>query len=258
MQICLPAANYNKYQEYILLNLIQTTDCLSSFDKTDIFITKIMSNMITYRSDNRLLTWAQDSHALFQMFDGSAAFYADENADFDEIRDFIRFLGGAEIFTSRKCADRLSADIQSGGIIMKRSYTSPVSSGFKPPPFPEYSKIYDLLNKTGFTLPPKDSFLCDLHARFKRKTARIFCNDDYSSLALTGFETKECAVISAVATDPDFQNTGLGSTALISLCSALEKEKKVIYLYRENDKNERFYNKNGFENYGEFVICKIQ
>lgn len=247
-----------------MLKLVESYDELGCFDETDnIFVIKAAANFLTYHGNANHSLWQQEDSALISIIDGSAVIWADKNADFEEISSFLRHSNLYNVFTDKYAAEKSALDIQSSGVIMKltRSGSYDITSGRSKcgyQPFAKYSAVYSLLEKCGFMLPEKDTFIADLSYRKHCKTARIFDDDEYVSTAFTGFETAHSAIISAVAVDENKRRHGIGSDCLSSLCTALIKENKSVYLYREKDRNEQFYISNGFENIGEFVNCKYR
>ena len=61
------------------------------------------------------------------------------------------------------------------------------------------------------------------------------------------------AVLSAVRTKPDFQGRGYASALVSAMCCDVKGD---VYLMREKDKNESFYNRLGFENCGNWRIYR--
>ena len=232
---------------------------LCDFSEENIYLVKILSNMTAYGNLSCVRTWVQSGNAVLQTVDDCAILFADENADFDEIAEFMPFCGAKSVFTSIENAAKLHLNADESGIIMRQSAPtnhSPPSRGILRQYYPDYTQIYSRLSECGFTLPPRDDFAADLSLRLRRNTARVFCNADYTAISIIGFETAKSAIISAVAVSPDMRRQGLGSDAL-SAAAMLENEQKQVYLYREIGKNEEFYLKNGFYEIGSFANCKI-
>lgn len=225
----------------------------------NIFLVKILSNMTAYGSLPYVQTWVQGKNAVIQTVDDSAVIFANTNADFDEITEFLPFCGAKTVFTSYENAAKLRLNVMESGIILRKSRTTAHSppSGITRQYYPDYSRIHSLLYNCGFTLPSRDDFAADLSLRLRNNTARIYCNNEYTVLCIVGYETAKSAIISAVATSPDIRRHGLGSDVLTAACSSLENEQKQVYLYREIGKNEEFYHKNGFTEIGSFASCKI-
>lgn len=243
-----------------MISAIDTPTELCEFSENgNIFLVKILSNMTAYGSLPCVQTWVQDKNAVIQTVDDSAVIFANTNADFDEIAEFLPFCGAKTVFTSYENAAKLRLNVMESGIILRKSRTTAHSppSGITRQYYPDYSRIHSLLYNCGFTLPNRDDFAADLSLRLRNDTARIFCNNNYTALCIVGCETAKSAIISAVAVSPDIRRHGLGSDVLTSACSSLENEQKQVYLYREIDKNEDFYLKNGFTEIGSFASCKI-
>ena len=244
-----------------MISAIDAQSELCEFSENgNIFLVKILSNMTAYGSLPCVQTWLQGRNAVIQTVDDSAVIFANTNADFDEIAEFLPFCGAKTVFTSYENAAKLRLNVMESGIILRKSRTtahSPPSCGILRQYYPDYSRIHSLLYNCGFTLPSRDDFAADLSLRLRNDTARIFCNNDYTALCIVGCETAKSAIISAVAVSPDVRRRGLGSDILTAACSSLENEQKQVYLYREIGKNEEFYHKNGFTEIGSFASCKI-
>ena len=243
-----------------MISAIDTLTELCEFSENgNIFLVRILSNMTAYGSLPCVQTWVQGKNAVIQTVDDSAVIFANTNADFDEIAEFLPFCGAKTVFTSYENAAKLRLNVMESGVILRKSRTTAHSppSGITQQYYPDYSRIHSLLDNCGFTLPNRDDFAADLSLRLRNDTARIFCNNDYTALCIVGCETAKSAIISAVAASPDIRRHGLGSDVLTAACSSLENEQKQIYLYREIDKNEEFYRNNGFTEIGSFASCKI-
>ena len=243
-----------------MISAIDAQSELCEFSENgNIFLVKILSNMTAYGSLPCVQTWVQGKNAVIQTVDASAVIFADENADFDEIAEFLPFCGAKTVFTSYENAAKLRLNVMESGIILRKSRTTAHSppSGITRQYYPDYSRIHSLLDNCGFTLPPRNDFAADLSLLLRNDTARIFCNNDYTALCIVGCETAKSAIISAVAVSPDVRRRGLGSDILTAACSSLENEQKQVYLYREIGKNEEFYRNNGFTETGSFASCKI-
>ena len=238
-----------------MIKLIESIAEIDGILKTDsVYKAKILSNIDVYGELPIINTWQINNSAVFQMINSDGILTGDISDD--EVLDFARFMNCKTVFTSKKIADKLSLETNETGQIMIRggSIIKP-ESRYSEIAFPEYSKIYSLLERCGFNLPEKDGFLSDLHLKVHKKSARILANDDYSALLISCFETEKMAVLSAVCVDKDLRRKNIGSDMINSLCGILQN--KTIYLYREIDKNEQFYYKNGFENCGLFANCNI-
>lgn len=243
-----------------MISAIEPTAKLCDFSENDnIYLVKILSNMAAYGMLSCVRTWVQGKNAVIQTVDDSAVIFADTNAIFDEIAEFLPYCGAKTVFTSYENAAKLRLNVMESGIILRKSRMTNHSppSGITRLYYPDYSRVYLLLEHCGFTLPSRDDFAADLSLRLRKNTARVFCNDDYTALCIVGCETAKSAIISAVAVSPDMRRRGLGSDVLQAACSSLENEQKQVYLYREIGKNEEFYRKNGFTEIGSFASCKI-
>lgn len=244
-----------------MISAIDTPTELYGFTGDDnIYLVKILSNMAAYSGLACVRTWVQKSSAVIQTVDSSAMVFADNDADFEEIAEFLQFSGCKTVFISHENAAKLRLKTIDHGVILRKGKMSnhaPPKNGVIRQYFPDYTQIYSLLKKCSFSLPTRDDFAADLSLRLRKNTARVFCNDEYTAICIVGFETEKSAIISAVAVSPDLRRQGLGSDVLQTACSSLNNEQKQMYLYREIGKNEEFYINNGFYEIGSFASCKI-
>lgn len=246
-----------------MIKAVDSADEICGFSEdNNVYLIKILSNMKAYSRAFGTQTWTQNNngnHAVLQATDDSLIIFADDNADFEEISEFLPYCGCKSIFTSSKTAKKLHLSPIESGIILRQNHSPPkryAKCAVVRQYYPDYSRIYSLLKSCGFTLPDRDSFAADLSLRMRRQTARVFCDTNINAVCIVGFETAKSAIISAVAVSHDMRLNGLGGSVLKAACSSLKNEQKQVYLYRETDKNEEFYSKNGFGEIGSFVNCK--
>ena len=67
---------------------------------------------------------------------------------------------------------------------------------------------------------------------------------------MTLAESNDCAVLGALATDPEYRNMGQGAFLIKYINNILVNEGKTVFLHRAPDENIEFYNKLGFDVYG--------
>ena len=69
-------------------------------------------------------------------------------------------------------------------------------------------------------------------------------------------KTDKAALIGFVKTAAEYRNKGIGTEIVKRLCAFFQNGGRQVYLCREENKNELFYSRIGFENCGEWMTAK--
>lgn len=200
--------------------------------------------------------WAQDGGTVVARVDDTAIL-EERNAGLEELGEFVRMLDVRTLSCTEETAEKLGLPIACRGEIMTRGgkteNTDPSETEFNP----GLREIYALLCRVRserFVPPDFEPFYMDLSYRFRHgagMAAGIRRNGELAACALCSSLTETCAVISAVATAPEYRREGLGRAALSALASALNRER--IYIFRADGENLEFYRSQGFEPYGRWA-----
>lgn len=243
-----------------MIKLVEAVNELQKNFGISYILTQIKSNMIAYAHDNSVNTWIDaNSETVIQLFDKTAYLISNASGLSDEMQQFVKFLCPEKIISEQSVAKKMGLEFNTIGIIMKQKNCDCNKFDLSSPPFPEYSKIYSLLSDfSAFEIGSRESFIADLSLRIRNKTARIYESNSYLAVALSGFETDNSAIVSAVAVAKNMQKSGIGSAVLNKICSSLNSDGKIVFICRKQNENEHFYIKNGFENADKLVECIIK
>lgn len=122
----------------------------------------------------------------------------------------------------------------------------------------DVEELADLLNSIEeFSMIDITLFKKEMENNFSRRYV-IKEENKIVSTASTKAETKDVALISAVATLPAFRRKGYSSAILTKLCSDLFKEGKSACLSYDNPEAERVYKKLGFKKIGLWQKLKLK
>ena len=171
-----------------------------------------------------------------------------DDADFEEIKEFISVLGFSEILTEEKTASALGFSAADKFAVLKK-----VSRGEKENPQPpSLSALYGALKEGedgDITLPPFEIFAPDISHRLRHGGAVAIVNEFGGALAFT------CSfgcVINGIAVKKEQRGRGLGKKLLEDICGYTEGDAFVC----TSGKNADFYTKNGFERYDTAVLIR--
>lgn len=211
---------------------------------------KIQANLKVYQNLPFLQTWQQNDTFL-QKIDDQLILASGENMDLPELLSLLHMIDFSSLFTDRKTAKLLKLPVLQSGIVMQKENgtgTSPPANNYDP----DYKHLYSILKSGGFPLPDYNVFVSDLSFRVRRGRAHVIL--DRNACAFTLWETETQAVIAAVCVLPQQRRKGYGTVVLQKLLAALPD--KRVYLYREEEKNKKFYNQFGFYDTGDFAVLK--
>lgn len=201
--------------------------------------------------------WTQDDKAALCKLDDAMILEAAENADFEELRDFIRMSGARRLLCSAANAGKTGFSVDLSGEIMeyRNQYRPELPAGVEMNP--SLRELYSLLAECEtdtFHVPEFEPFYLDLSHRIRHGTALaagIRQGQLLVSCAICIAKANGKAIVSAVACRPDQRSKGYGSMALKALLSHLEQGE--VYIFRAAGENEAFYRKFGFSPYGAFA-----
>lgn len=200
--------------------------------------------------------WVQDENAVICKLDDAVILEAGENADLDEIFEFIRMTGAKRLLCAENIAKQAGLPAACRGEVMQYRNTMPPAFPNSAEINPGIREIYALLRacETPTFVPPEfEPFYLDLSHRIRHGAALaagIRCGGELVSCAVCIAKTDSRAVVSAVAVKPEQQRKGFGSAALSALISQLKQEN--INIFRAENENEEFYRAFGFVSCGEF------
>lgn len=238
-------------------------DDVLPFLKKDIFGIRIEANFNAYGTGQKfLIFWEQRDlngsvTAVISSLDGDVTLYLSETADFEEINEFLFAVGAKTVFLDTRYDKYFSFRVKENGIIMKLN--SNLSCSQKTEDETDFKKLFNLIfdkdNKVDFSF-----WFTDLSHKIRHGAADIKVlkiDGEPVACALAVFMTEEAALLGAVAVKEKYRLKGFGTLVVSALCEKMQKESKEVFLCRENNKNEEFYCRMGFENCGEWTMAGI-
>lgn len=194
--------------------------------------------------------------AAISRIDGNATLCCCENADFEEISEFLKVSGYSSLTYDFEFSEKL------GIVPQKTSFTVKYSGGESvcEDVLFDYDKkeIYSLLCDCGFELGDYGAFLADVCSRLNKSTATLAaaeCDGRLCACAFALFEGRKSVLLGAVGTSPAARGRGYASK-LVGTLAEIKKDKEV-FLFCRNDSLVDFYSKIGFEVCGKWTISEI-
>lgn len=233
-----------------------------SFLPADPYSARITALVQTYGTDyDFALFWVQKKDgvpvAAVSRVDGNATLCAVDDADFEEIAEFLNMVGYSSLTYDDCFSEKLGITPQ------KKSFTVKYTGGALPwsDALTDYNKkeIYSLLCECGFELGDYGAFLADVCMRLNKSTASLAAAEvdgKLCSCAFALFEGEKSVLLGAVATNPLARGKGLASKLVGTL--AEHKKEKDVFLFCRNDSLADFYSAIGFEVTGKWAICENQ
>lgn len=223
--------------------------------------TRVGSYLGAYRTKmNFAMFWEQIADgkitAAVSKIDGDMTVCVSENADFDELSEFVRIIGFATLFSQAEIFKKLKLDCVHGDILKLTGETgkdSRVTSDVEP----------RFLYETVCSANPDKAlegeyleWLSDFTFRQRRDMLRavgIYDGDELVSCAMTSAETETSAVISGVATKEKFRRRGLAEGCVLTLADKLKAmNKDSIFVMTESSELTKYYEHLGFEKISEW------
>ncbi len=239
-----------------------TDENIVGFCKKDVYGTRIKAYLDVYGNN------METAHFYVQTKDGEVTaviskVFSDvtlccsENADFDELAQFLSFLGYRSILCDKNVREKMKIEVNSFGNVMRfvkpsreiRCRDGIVKSGDEN--F-EFRKVYSLLKECEFEIGEYGEWLSDIALRDKRGVSKTLCvteGDRVISTASALFITEDSVYLGAVATSPEFRGKGSAGDLVLMLC---DKDKTVNILCKEH--RVGFYESLGFERNGEWSL----
>lgn len=206
----------------------------------------------------------KDITAVISKIDQTAVCYIEPYADFEELSDFLKVIGAKTVILNQRYISKISHKVSLEGYIMKleRLITpSDIDKEFliKVPLVKELLDFLVYNFNYRLTCDQYDNMYVDLSHRLRHnsiKTIAAFYNGNIIGSAMIIAFTKESAVLGSVATDFKYRRNGIAS---FLICEILKDYigKKCVYLFREQNKNEKFYRNLGFYNQEKWAEIEI-
>ncbi|HOJ35959.1 MAG TPA: GNAT family N-acetyltransferase [Clostridiales bacterium] len=211
--------------------------------------------------------------ALISVFMGSMTLYCETDADFEELRLYIKSASPFEILSDLKTIEMSGLKIQSTGSIMELDTNAELSlssskageckAAIVPADYRELSGLYDIIFESQ-AKSPEHFRIWYAHAShmirhgFIRAAAVKNKDGTPVACAFTQCENSVLSVITSVAVKEKHRRQGLGSFAVGFLANKLRKEGKKVYLFSKDENTDKFYLNNGFFVCGNWAKAVIQ
>ncbi len=230
---------------------------LNEFKHYDIFALRVLSLAKAYGFSYPFVRFfrqmADDGSvtAIFHVLDGIVNISVTAEADFEELSDFLKFIGFSSLF----CSELLELDAEyEQGSIMKTSKKIELPCDYRV--IDEYPHLFDLFNFIDYENTDFEAWYVDISHRIRHGAAKAYTiniDDEIISSAIFSSIYNDDAIISAVQTKPEYRGMGYASSLVSAMCCDI---KGTAYLLREQGKNESFYKRLGFENCGKWRMYK--
>ncbi len=221
---------------------------IKGFD--DVFFYRIMSDFNTIRQFDNVDFYVSliedDVTAVMSKVNGVITISAADNADFQEINEFVKVIG----FTTILCDEKFSSSFigkKTSGKILKLSAGKSFSSDAELLDTNNLKEIYRVLKRVFKRIPDfSDWFVNTCYGMMHNSvmSAGICTNGKIVSVAFMLFISEKAAVLSAVATLPEYRNRGFAMQIVKKLLN--ENKDKDIFLFLENPLLEEYYAELGF------------
>lgn len=240
-----------------MIKLINDKCEFDSFEINDIYSIRIFSLLEAYGTAYDFARFYRqiDSFgnvtAIISKLDGDYTVSHNEFFDNDELSQFFLTLGYNTVLSDDKffLNDRFAQ-----GVVMQTAYKAEKHSPYTELDY--YPSLMELFNLDDYNSTDFEAWYVDLSHRIRHNTAKacvLKLNDEIVSSAILSSIYNDNAIISAVRTSPEYRRLGYGSTLVSEMICDI---KGIVYLMRENGKNESFYKKLGFENTGIWRLYK--
>lgn len=204
--------------------------------------------------------WVQDGGTAIAKIDDQAIL-EEKNANFEELRQFLRMLDVKTYSCTEKTAVRIGYPIRRRGEIMVHSpdgEEKAVGETYEPSLREIYS-LFCMCVSENFPVPEFEPFYLDMSFRMRHgagAAAGVRRDGKLASCALCSAVTDHAAVVAAVATLPEFRRAGLGELALRALMGKLSKQS--VYLFRVDGINGEFYRSLDFQPCGRWAEVHLK
>ncbi len=229
----------------------------------DWFYTRIRCYFDTYGAGKIAEFWIQtqegETTAWIGRWEDSVTVSARPHADFEELAEFVSFLGGKNVIGPPElCLP--DGFLRQQGESLRYVGGASVASSEEILENPSGDRLYRLLSacqSDSLLLPSRDGFLSDYARRVRLGTgrAKLLCRDGVDvALAMTTAEAPDSALLGGVACLPSYRGQGLATVVLTHLAEELARENKQVFLAAGTAELAEFYKRRGFV--GDGVWCR--
>lgn len=185
-------------------------------------------------------------------------FLTDES-DLEEVSSFMRVSGATEILCDGKYKLDLFDMQPRSGVILSKTELFDKLLPYAQIVQPDIREAYYLIVRCAerhFQPPSFEDFYVDVNHKLRHRSMSMYGVREghrLAAVAMTVAESKNSAVLGAVACDPDFRKNGYGSAIVKYITNHMLEQGKTVYLHRAQHANEHFYAKLGFSEYGRWT-----
>ena len=236
-----------------MISLLESREIIASLSRDDIFGTRIYADFLSGSAE---LTWWDNENLLISFKRGVMTLCGAISGK-DELMEFVSVISPQAIMCHLETAESLGLSVVQSGVIMAKS-----SEGDSIPlegyyPDVHFSEYHQLLERCDMA-PDYAGFCLETSRSLKTGTGILLEHREenrlISALVATSV-TYDSAIINAVAVDPEYRRKGLGRKLLHDAEATLPG--RLLYIMREENKNEEFYRSCGYENIGHWCVAQI-
>ena len=248
-----------------MIKLVDNDKILHDFCERDPFGANISAYRKAYGDSlTEIMFWLQFVDGIprgaISRVDGAVTVCADIDADYEELREFLDFMG----FSSLKC--ELSVMIRlgyncakTGSVVRFISGKSCDNASIICSFTDDYKTVFDILKKCEFEgLNDYSYWLADVSHRCRHNVTKIMlgrAEDKSVTCASALFITDKIAFLGAVGTLPEYRGRGYARKTVDTLAEHFKNEGKAVYLFCK-DSLVPFYEKIGFKKEGSWAIAE--
>ena len=178
----------------------------------------------------------------------------------DELSEFVSAVGFDSLLCSKKTADFLELNVGQSGYVMQycggKNIISPEKALYidDSPPLKD---IYDILKRDGTEILDFPVWYADLSHRIRHGGAKASSGNVSGKAVCCALiaQTPQSAVIGSVTVSEKFRNKGYGSELVSYITDRLFSENRKIFLLRDENENQAFYERLGFKNTDKWALC---
>lgn len=239
-----------------MIEKINSEEDLSLWLNRDIYSVRILSLLKSYGCKYNFATFYRqiidgEITAIFSKLDNDITISLGENYDNEEIVDFLCITGYSSVLTS---ADFFLNPRYEEGFVMKcntKHELAPMNVCVD-----EYPKLMELFNFVDYDKQDFKAWYVDISHRIRHKTAKAYTLNVDEQIVSSGILSSiidDYSILTAVRTENEFRKMGYASFLVKSICNDTNG---TVYIMRDENKNEKFYNNCGFENIGKWRIYR--
>ncbi|MBQ9850632.1 MAG: GNAT family N-acetyltransferase [Clostridia bacterium] len=212
-------------------------------------------------SQSFVLFWVQYADdapvAAVCRLDGCMSICCLENADYEELSEFVKAVGFSALSCREETLRRLGFEASKASYIVKYNAVSEKEENGV---LWDYDKkaVYELLCDCGFDMGGYGSFVADYCSKLNKGTAKLaaVAHERLDACASALFIGERSVLLGAVATRESARGKGYASRAVRALADSFKD--KTVYLFCRNDSLLGFYEKIGFESDGRWTEYQLR